>query len=383
MNGKGKGEMLSALSAGPLPYRGKAVIPLEDPAVNNASHASAPLGLDVGSASESVFNPGLATQGRPFTMTRERALTKIALLGEALADIFPDREVIGGAPFNVARNLAALGESPLMVTRLGQDALGARIQAECRRFGLGPRGLQHDPARPTGTVAVHMQGAHHAFVIGPDQAWDHLDTDAAVQAVAAAQPQVVYFGTLAQRAAPSRQAIRQALAATPAVRFLDLNLREGPDNRVLSAESLALANLVKVNDDELDHLLSWFVHPGEAPAAWGTARHHLAVERLMRSFELQRVVVTRGAQGWACFDGPHSEVLEGRAPQVTVRDTVGAGDAFASVLLLGELYRWSLAETLPRAAGFASAVCTLQGAVDADSGIYKQAARDWHLSSAL
>lgn len=309
-------------------------------------------------------------------------MTKIALLGEALADIFPDREVIGGAPFNVARNLAALGEAPLMVTRLGQDALGARIQAECLRFGLDTQGLQHDASRPTGTVTVRMQGQQHAFVIGANPAWDHLDADAAAQAVARAQPQVIYFGTLAQRAVASRQAIRQALAATQAVRFLDLNLREGPDNRQLSAESLALAQTVKVNDDELDMLLGWFIHPGEVPAAWGTTRHRLTVERLLRRFELQRLFVTRGAQGWACFDGPDGDVIEGRAPQVAVRDTVGAGDAFASVLLLGELYRWPLTDTLPRAAGFASAVCTLQGAVDVDSGIYKQAARDWNLSSA-
>ncbi|HEY4080158.1 MAG TPA: hypothetical protein VGM81_05635 [Burkholderiaceae bacterium] len=32
----------------------------------------------------------------------------IAVLGEALIDVFPDAQVVGGAPFNVARNLAAL-----------------------------------------------------------------------------------------------------------------------------------------------------------------------------------------------------------------------------------------------------------------------------------
>jgi fructokinase len=303
--------------------------------------------------------------------------TTVAVLGEALIDRFPDRDVIGGAPFNVARNLALLGAAPMMITRVGDDALGATIEADFARFRLDTCGLQRDATRPTGTVSVHMQGTHHRFEIGADAAWDHLDGAEAARVVAASRPRITYFGTLAQRSAESHAAIGKALAASDALPFLDLNLRDGPDNRALSASSLTSARVVKVNDDELDQLIEWFVRPGTGALPWGAGAHRDAVAELLARFDLQRLVVTRGPNGWACIDGTSLDWLEGSAAPVEVRDTVGAGDAFASILLLGELNGWPLRTTLERAARFASAVCGIFGAVDPASDIYAAARASW------
>ncbi len=304
-------------------------------------------------------------------------LPRIAVLGEALFDRFPGRDVIGGAPFNVARNLAALGADPLMVTRVGSDALGDEIAAEYGRFGLDPSGLQRDPQLPTGTVDVRMQGTAHRFEIVEGSAWDALDPMATVAAVRAAAPAIVYFGTLAQRSERSREAIRAAVGATPATRFLDLNLRDGPDNRALAEASLRLAHRLKVNDDELARLLDWFVPVADGAAAWGGAAHRRAVEALAALHGIDRLVITRGGDGWACLEPHGAGWLEGRAPAVDVVDTVGAGDAFASVLLLGDLHGWPLAATLERAAAFASSVCGIRGAVDTGSDIYRAARASW------
>lgn len=294
---------------------------------------------------------------------------RVAVIGEALIDRFADADVIGGAPFNVARNLALLGAAPTLVTRIGADAPGATIAAEFERLRLDPRGLQRDAARATGIVTVHMHGTQHRFEIGADSAWDHLDADEAARVVRESAPAVICFGTLAQRGAVSRAAIHAALAASDAVPFLDLNLRDGPDNRALAEDSLTRARLVKVNDDELDRLIAWFVEPGR-PAQRADA------EVLVKRFDLRCLAITRGAQGWACLDAQRGW-LEGRAGPVTVRDTVGAGDAFSAVLVLGELSGWPLPTTLRRAAEFASAVCTIAGAVDPASGIYAAARSAW------
>jgi fructokinase len=296
---------------------------------------------------------------------------RVAVLGEALIDRFPDADVIGGAPFNVARNLALLGAAPVMITRIGTDALGDTIVADFARFGMDPRGLQRDPARATGTVAVHMRGTQHRFEIGADSAWDHLDAAEAVRVVRESAPAVAYFGTLAQRGAVSRDAISAALGASDALPFLDLNLRDGPDNQALAEDSLHRAQLVKVNDDELAQLVAWFVTPGRQALRAG-------VEALLQRFDLQRLTITRGAEGWACLDAQQGW-LEGAATPTTVRDTVGAGDAFAAVLLLGELGGWSLRTTLQRASAHASAVCGIGGAVDAASSIYAHARAAWAL----
>ena len=296
---------------------------------------------------------------------------RIVVLGEALIDRFPDVDVIGGAPFNVARNLALLGAAPVMVTRIGTDALGEAIAADFARFGMDQRGLQRDPVHATGTVVVHMSGTQHRFEIGSDSAWDHLDAAEAVRIVRESAPAIAYFGTLAQRDAVSRNAIRAALSEAGAVPFLDLNLRDGPDNRTLAEDSLGRARLVKVNDDELEQLLAWFMPHGRKS-------QRAAIEALLQRFELQRLTITRGAKGWACLDAQEGW-LEGLSIPTNVRDTVGAGDAFAAVLMLGELGGWSLRATLERASLHASAVCGISGAVDAESSIYADARTAWAL----
>lgn len=184
----------------------------------------------------------------------------------------------------------------------------------------------------------------------------------------------------AQRSPASRRAIQSALQASNAARFLDLNLRAGNDNRALSADSLVQADLVKVNDEELVQLLGWFIHPDAQGYAWGRPDQREAVGQLIQRFALRRLIVTRGPQGWASFDAS-GEVIEGPSAPVRVRDTVGAGDAFSSVVPLGEVSRWPLALTLARAAEFASRVCTIQGAVDPTLGLYGEALRRWGVES--
>lgn len=295
---------------------------------------------------------------------------QIVVLGEALVDVFPEREELGGAPFNVARNLAALGAAPVLVSRVGEDAAGERIAAQISRLGMTLHGLQRDSAKPTGRVLVTLDQGQPEFRIESDAAWDWLEPEAACGTVDAAQPRLVYFGSLAQRSEVSRAAIRFALAASSALRFLDLNLRVMPGQREVAEASLQLADVLKVNEAELAALLEWFA-PQEARAA------NTSAFRLMDHFDLKRLVLTRGERGWVCFDSTTRRVLEGPAPEVKVRDTVGAGDAFAAVLLLGELRGWDAPTTLARAADFSAAVCTLHGAFEETSPIYRQTWDNW------
>lgn len=59
----------------------------------------------------------------------------IAVLGEALIDDFHDGPVAGGAPFNVARSLAALGVPALFISRIGtDDADGRLVLQSARRY---------------------------------------------------------------------------------------------------------------------------------------------------------------------------------------------------------------------------------------------------------
>jgi fructokinase len=124
---------------------------------------------------------------------------RVLVFGEALLDDFGDQQVVGGAPFNVARNLAALGLPALMVTRVGNDSYGDRVRDGFVRFGMSTEGLQHGP-QPTGRVLVERDGnGGHRFHILAEQAYDHIEAAAAVDVMRAFSPDTVYFGTLVQR----------------------------------------------------------------------------------------------------------------------------------------------------------------------------------------
>lgn len=284
----------------------------------------------------------------------------VAVLGEALVDEFHDGPVAGGAPFNVARSLAALGAPALFISRIGaDDDNGRRVLASAGRYGLDGAGIQRDLQHATGRVSVHEGAGGHRFEIHGNAAWDHIDAEAALPHLAQAAPAWIYFGSLAQREPASRAALRALVKPFAGKRFLDLNLRPGEQTRLLAAESLMLADWVKVNDEELAQLAGWF--EGAAPDDAGRARG------LMARFGLQRLVLTCGVSGWR-FYAPGGVALAQGAGVIQPRmvDTVGAGDAFTALLLAGLALGRDLPATLALANRYASFICGVRGPLPAE-----------------
>ncbi|MBI3350226.1 MAG: fructokinase [Burkholderiales bacterium] len=280
----------------------------------------------------------------------------IAVLGEALIDEFHDGPVAGGAPFNVARSLAALGAPALFISRIGaDDANGRLVLQSARRYELADQGIQRDTVHATGRVSVHeTPGDGHRFEIHGDAAWDHLDAGVAQEALAASPASIIYFGSLAQRHPVSRAALRAVVKPFAGLRLLDLNLRPGTDEPQLAAESLMLADWVKVNDDELARLAGWFADA----AADETAQ----VAALMDRFALQRLVLTRGADGWRFYGCGGALLAQGTGVhQPWLVDTVGAGDSFTALLLAGLALQRDLPATLALANRYAAFICSLRG----------------------
>jgi fructokinase len=295
------------------------------------------------------------------------------LFGEALVDDFGAAQVVGGAPFNVARHLAAFGEPQLMITRIGNDPAGELVRAELARFGMAQAGMQLDPQAPTGRAVVEMHAGGHRFHILPHQAYDAIDSGEALDALDGVHPSMLYFGTLAQREPVSRAALHALAAACDATRFLDLNLREGQVTERCVSESLAMADTAKVNEEELGTLVaSYAPHLARRPM-------EEACLELMARFDLQAMLVTLGERGAAYFGRDGASVIEGSGPPVEVVDTVGAGDAFAAVFLLARARGWAPAVTLARANAFAGAICSVAGAVPADPGFYAAWRARWNI----
>ena len=304
--------------------------------------------------------------------TAEPAPTVVAF-GETLVDEFRDRAVLGGAPFNVSCHLAALGVHPVLVTRTGKDAAGDTLQQAMRARGLDPRGVQVDPVRPTGRVKVSETADGHHFDILPEQAYDHIHASLARMVGLSAHPALVYFGTLSQRSEESRRALRDLLGAVDASAFLDLNLRDPWVDAETVRWSLARAGVAKLNEDELVRVGRLLRLDGATPAALAAV--------LRSTFELQQVVVTAGPAGaWALDPAGRLESVTG-TPLRQIVDTVGAGDGFAAVLMLGMLRGWATADTLARADAFARALCGIRGAVPESLAFYAPFRRDWQLDA--
>jgi fructokinase len=301
------------------------------------------------------------------------------VFGEALVDDFGSEQIVGGAPFNVARHLAAFLAPQLMLTRIGEDRNGAVVRGEFERFAMSTTGLQTDLMEETGRVVVERTPSGHRFSILPNQAYDYIDAAAALAALAGVDAGVVYFGTLAQRAERSRAALFAVLGAGSTVRYLDLNLRAGQVDERCVFHSLQAANIVKVNEEELQSLFAWYFQIKPTDAALTADEVRSACRALMDMFVLDALIVTLGHRGSVYFSRDAEEPIVHRdtpAPPFVI-DTVGAGDAFSAIFLLGGMRGWPLATSLARANAFAGAICTIPGAIPQDMGFYDKWMTRW------
>jgi fructokinase len=305
------------------------------------------------------------------------------VFGEVLVEEGAGAPVVGGAPFNVARHLAAFMAPPLLITRIGDDRNGAAVRAEFERFVIPDTGLQIDPMEETGRAVAERHGTSHRLTLLPRQAYDFIDPALAAASVSGEAGSnaydTVYFGTLAQREERSRLALAAVLDATPAAkRFLDLNLRAGQANEPIVTKALTAADIVKVNEEELQALFQWYFQIGPDDAALSTEEVHAACRALMDRFALEALIVTLGHRGSVYFgaDGSYVATRDNPVPPFVI-DTAGAGDAFAAIFLLGRARGWPLERILARANEFAGAICAVSGAVPADIGFYDKWVARW------
>jgi len=281
---------------------------------------------------------------------------KVVGIGEVLWDLFPEGPQLGGAPANFAYHAHALGADAAVVSRVGNDNYGREILERFKKQGLLAGTVQVDEEAPTGmvTVALQDQGVPR-FIIHENAAWDGLQvTRAALEAAQAAD--AICFGTLAQRSPISRLSIQRLLATASmdSLRVCDINLRQKFYSRELVEQSMRMANVLKLNEGELPILAGMFELNG--------ARRQ-QIECLAKTFELQLVALTCGAQGSLLY--AQGRWSEQPTPPVEVVDTVGAGDAFTAALVMGLLNGMDLDEVHAAASEVASYVCSQAGATPA------------------
>lgn len=287
----------------------------------------------------------------------------IILFGEVLFDRFPDGEqVLGGAPFNVAWHLQAFQQQPLLISRIGVDSSGQLIQSAMQNWGLNTAGLQLDAEFPTGTVAVSLNQGEPDYQILPKQAYDFIVSSSFSEL----STQILYHGSLAIREPLSRQSLQCLKQHLQAKVFLDVNLREPWWTQELVQNQLAAANWVKLNHQELKQLQV------------GGNQLLEQMQLFLDHYQLDGLIVTLAEQGAIALNRQGEQVqIQPQPLQQTLVDTVGAGDAFAALILLGLLNGWSLTLSMQRAQQFASALLTVQGATVNHPAFYQAFIQAW------
>lgn len=190
-------------------------------------------------------------------VTESRRKPIVVGIGELLWDMLPSGKKAGGAPINFVYHASCLGAEGYAISAVGDDELGKEIVDE-----LDKNHIQHLIEKvpyPTGTVQVELREGIPTYTIHERVAWDHISpTSDAIDL--AEKADAICFGTLAQRSRQSRETIQAISSFAPkdAYRLLDINLRQRYYDKELIEESLYLANVLKVNDEEFNVLRDLF-----------------------------------------------------------------------------------------------------------------------------
>ena len=286
----------------------------------------------------------------------------VASFGEALVDLIEQVDgrlapVLGGSVFNFTIGVASQGLQALYLNPLSSDPFGARFSARLKASGAREGAGRTSPL-PTSLAIVQLDARgvptyvfHRAAV---------ADRDIATEQAIAALPAdlaLLHTGclTLVPEDLPRTLAVVQAAAARGALVSIDANLRPlvSADPVRYAAgvrQALREAHIVKVSDEDLDHLGLGSVDPVDAARV------------LFADARTALVAVTLGARGAALLSRNH-EVRMAAPAGLQVADTVGAGDCFIAALVAWLARDGALQDDALQAASSAQLADTLAHAI--------------------
>jgi len=261
-------------------------------------------------------------------MTSAKPLPQVLSFGEALTDLIRSgpqswTSLCGGAPWNVAAALAALGLPSAFGGAISSCVFGRALWQASEAAGLDLRFLQQQPAeRPPLLAVVHALNPPQYFFIGEGTA-DLFFTPAALPKGWREAAHWAHFGGISLVREPLAKRLLNLAAELKeqGVRIsYDPNFRLLMDSRYdATLERMSrLADVIKVSDEDLRGLFR--CNQPEVGLAQLRAWNPDAL-----------LMLTRGAEGAELFHPEGCSRL--RPPAVTVLDTVGAGDASMAGLL--------------------------------------------------
>ncbi len=286
----------------------------------------------------------------------------VAGIGELLWDVVGEQESMGGAPVNFVFNASQLGASAYAISAIGDDGRGNKAITILEDKGINVDCIQKTK-QETGYVLASTDDEGVATYQFPDNvAWDNLTLNSSTCELIE-KLDVICFGSLAQRSKTTKDTIyhyltmvsserEKNLDSIKTLKVFDLNIRQNFYSQGIIKRSLQFANVLKLNDDELVIMQSLF-------ALRGNQEEQL--KQLLNDHGLLLVALTRGERGSILVTD--SAISEHAGFPCKVVDTIGAGDAFTTVVALGLLKGLPLSRISHQANYLASFVCGQPGAM--------------------
>jgi fructokinase len=298
----------------------------------------------------------------------------LTVIGEALVDLVKDpaaggyREAPGGSPFNVAIGLARLDNRTSLMARLSDDRYGLLLRSTAAAEGIDLQAAPRAAERATVATATVDAAGQVTYEFDMDGTADWQWTAAELRDLNPGT-ELLHFGSIASWTPPGDARIAELVgelrAGDGVLISYDPNVRPavfgGRDRGIEMVErSVRDAHVVKASREDVEWL-----YPAIAPADVAARWNRLGAKL---------VVVTDGADGATAYRGTRAP-LHRPGRQVTVVDTIGAGDAFTAGLLTGlarrRLYRnhrlegiadGALADIIDEAVLVSAITCEREGA---------------------
>jgi len=282
-------------------------------------------------------------------MDTQNIILPAVCFGEVLWDMLPEGPQPGGAPLNVAYHLNKMGVLTSIVSKIGKDDNGEKLTGLMDVWGINKQFLQVDDTHPTSVVLAKMNGNEASYEIVFPVAWDFIDKDSNIQSVISPATYFIY-GSLASRNQTSRNTLFKLLE-TDAIKVFDINLRPPFIGQDLLKILLEKADIVKLNEAELEMVQVIFNGPLSNEAS--------QVKFIQDRFNVSGVIITKGEFGASYYTPEKGYHLWGN--EVKVKDTVGSGDSFLAAFIANHYLKIQPEIILKNAIAMGAFIATKKG----------------------
>lgn len=283
-------------------------------------------------------------------------MKNIVTFGEVLMDCLPDKNVIGGAPFNVAIHLKRFENQVTFISKIAKDDFGKELFEFAKNEKI-EKGISFDKNHPTGFVSVEFIENEPQYTIETEKAWQFIDYVAIDNPV-----DVFIYGSLALFFEKNQITFLQYKSENPEAIFVcDLNLRGDFYSEKTINLCLSNTTILKVNDDEWIYLKEIYKQNTD----------NQLLDYLKNTFRLIKIIRTQSHKGALVYWD--NKIIQQSTTMILdnlFKDAIGAGDGFLASFLNSYFKENDVQKALQKALIFAGNICQFSGAIPSDRNIY-------------